>query len=86
MQETPAVPVTTETMVREETEATVVEQEMPVIPEPQVTLVTVAAEAAVDMEEHLKWRQEIRVHPATLPPAPEELEGMVEVKILNQII
>ena len=39
--ESPAVPETPpETMVHEETEAAVVEQEMPVIPEPQVTLVT----------------------------------------------
>jgi hypothetical protein len=51
-----------------------------------VVLVTVVVVVAVDMEEHLNPRQEIRVHPATLPPAPEELEGMVEVKILNQII
>jgi len=85
MQEIPVIPAIPETMVREETEATVVTQAMRAIPETQVVLVTVAEEAAVDMEEHLKVRQEIRVHPATLPPAPEELEGMVEVKILNQI-
>ena len=51
-----------------------------------MVLETVVVAGAVDMEEHLNPRQEIRASPATLPPAPEELEGMVEVKILNHLI
>ena len=86
IREMPVTPVTPEIMVREETEGTEGVLAMRAIPEAQVGPVTVVVVVAVDMEEHLKICQEIRVHPETLPPAPEELEGMVEVKILNQII